>query len=178
MGDLDATTADEQQYRAPELLTSDHDISDFDCGEASLNDWLTRRALRNQQSGATRTYVACQGMKVIAFYSLCTSSIAHAKASGKLRRNMPDPIPVMLLGRLAVDTRHHKQGIGKGLLKDALLRTLQAADIAGIRAIKVSVLNERAREFYKRFGFHPSPIDDDLLFITLGEVRHNPVTST
>jgi len=178
VAEVDATTADKQQYRAPELLTSDHDIFDFDCGQAGLDEWLVRRALRNQQSGATRTYVVCQGMKVIAYYSLCTSSITHLKASGKLRRNMPDPIPVMLLGRLAVDSRHHQQGIGKGLLKDAVLRTLQAADIAGIRAIKVTALNVRARDFYKRFGFRTSPIDDDLLFITLEEARYSLVATT
>lgn len=164
---MKAQTADEQQYDAPELLTSDHDVSEFDCGEASLNDWLHRRALKNQERGGTRTYVVCAGMKVLAYYSLAANAVRREVASSKVSRNMPDPIPVTLLGRLAVDRRYQERGFGKGMLKDAVLRTLQAADKIGIRAIMVHALNEDAKRYYQRRGFHESPIDPMMLFITL-----------
>src|ERR1700731_3342070 len=118
---------DEERLSAPEKLRADHDLSGFDCGEPSLDDWLRRRALNNEASGASRTYVVCAGRKVVGYYTLAAGAIAHTHAPGRIRRNMPNPIPVVILGRLAVDKTSHGKGVGTGLLRDAVLRTLQAA---------------------------------------------------
>jgi GNAT superfamily N-acetyltransferase len=142
----------------PSPLSDTHDCTQFDSGSPQLDTWLRERALRNQGTGASRTYVACEEARVVAFYSLATGAVAHREAPGKLKRNMPDPIPVMVLGRLAVDREFQGRGLGKALLKDAILRTLQAADIAGIRAILVHAKDDNAQRFYQRFGFLASPI--------------------
>jgi GNAT superfamily N-acetyltransferase len=155
--------------RAPERLTPEHDLTDFGCGEAGLDEWLRRRALSNQESGASRTYVVCAGAKVIGYYALAVGAIAHRDAHGKVKRNMPDPVPVMVLGRLAIHRDYQGQGFGAALLRDAILRTLQAAQIAGIRAILVHAISEPAGKFYEKFGFHPSPVDPMILMITMEE---------
>ena len=158
--------------RAPELLTSVHQLDAFCCGEAELDEFLPKRALKNQEMGASRTYVVCEGPhRVVAYYSLAVGSVSHAAVTGKFKRNMPDPIPIMVLGRLAVDQSAQGLGIGKGLLKDCILRTLQAAEIAGIKAILVHAISEKAREFYERYGFSPSPVDSMTLLITLKEAE-------
>ena len=157
---------------APAPLTAVHDISDFFCGEPSLDDWLRQRALKNETSGATRTYVVRSGNDVVGYYSLAVGSIEHQFAPGNIKRNMPRPIPVMILARLAVDRRHAGQSIGTGMLRDALLRTLQAADIAGIRALLVHALNEKAAAFYRERGFAASPFDPLVLFLVLNHVRN------
>ena len=154
---------------APENLRADHDLSEFTCGEPSLNDWLRRRAFRNEASGASRTYVVCVGQRVVGYYALAVGAVAHAGAPGGVRRNMPDPVPVMVIGRLAVDEGFQGLGIGPGLLRDAALRTLQAAEIAGIRAILVHAISERARRFYVDCGFIASPTDLMTLMIALTE---------
>jgi GNAT superfamily N-acetyltransferase len=156
---------------APAPLTAAHDISDFFCEEASLDDWLRQRALKNETSDATRTYVVCSGNDVVGYSSLAVGSIEHRFAPGNIRRNMPQPIPTMILARLAVDRRHAGQNIGTGMLRDALLRTLQAADIAGIRALLVHALNEKAAAFYRERGFAASPFDPLVLFLALDHVR-------
>src|ERR1700722_1403283 len=120
---------------APEKLRADHDLSQFKCGESALDDWLRRRALQNEESGASRTYVVCMGSRVVAYHALAVGAVENANAPGRVRRNMPEPIPVLIIGRLAVNQEFHGRGLGQGLLRDAVLRTLQAADIAGIRAI-------------------------------------------
>ena len=170
MGELGGGV-DDQRYRAPEPLTSDHDFAGFDCGEAALNAWLKTRALRNQAQGASRTYVLCAGYEAIGYYSLTVGSIQHEAAIGKVRRNMPDPVPAMLLGRLAIDRNHQGRRLAKGLLKDAVLRTLRAADIAGIRTLFVHVISEEATRFYTRYGFRPSPTHPMMLMITLADAR-------
>lgn len=157
---------------APAPLTAAHDISDFSCGESSLDDWLRQRALKNETSGATRTYVVCSGSDVVGYYSLAVGSIEHQFAPGNIKRNMPQPIPTMILARLAVDRRHAGQNIGTGMLRDALLRTLQAADIAGIRALLVHALNEKAAAFYRERGFTASPFDPLVLFLALDHIKH------
>jgi len=157
--------------RAPEPLTSTHDLSTFDCGAPELDNWLRQRALRNEEGGASRTYVACVGGQVIGFYGLATGAISHTHASGRVRRNMPDPIPVMVLGRLAVDRNWHEQGIGRALLRDAMLRTIQAADLAGIRAILVHAKSLEAKAFYENCGLHSSPAEPLTLMVTIAEVR-------
>ena len=157
--------------KAPEKLSAGHDLSEFQCGEPALDNWLRRRALQNEESGASRTYVLCVGDRVVGYYALAAGAIAHASAPGRIRRNMPDPVPVMVIGRLAVDQSLQGQAIGPALLRDAVLRTLQAAEIAGIRAILVHAISERAKRFYEKSGFIPSPLDPMTLMITVAEAR-------
>ncbi|HKO06833.1 MAG TPA: GNAT family N-acetyltransferase [Alphaproteobacteria bacterium] len=157
--------------RAPEPLTSSHDLSAFDCGAPELNSWLRQRALKNEESGASRTYVVCVGQRVVGFYCLANGAITHAQASGKVRRNMPDPIPVMVIGRLAVDLGWHKKGMGRALLRDAVLRTVQAAELAGIRAMLVHAKSEQAKAFYESWGLHSSPVEPMTLMIPIVEAR-------
>jgi|SRR5436853_289981 len=159
----------EPSLSPPEKLNASHDLSQFGCGEPLLDDWLRQRALKNDESGASRTYVVCAGEKVVGYYALAVGAVAHAVAPGRVRRNMPDPIPVMMMGRLAVDKNYQRRGIGPALLRDAILRTLQAADIAGIRAILVHAISERARQFYEDCGFIASPMDPLTLMITVAE---------
>ena len=131
----------------------------FCCGQLILDDWLKKRALKNERAGASRTYVVCNGNEVIAYYALTVGHVAHEFSPSSVKRNMPDPIPVMLLGRLAIDQRYQGQGLGLALLRDAVLRTLNAASIAGIKALLVHALGEKAKGFYVAAGFLPSPID-------------------
>ena len=111
----------------PALITSDHDLADFDSGESSLDDWLRRRALRNRLTGASRCFVVCIAASVVGYYSLSAGAIGHEAAPKAMRRNMPDPLPVLLLGRLAVDRRYHNRGIGQALLRDAMRRAAHVA---------------------------------------------------
>lgn len=153
---------------APQPLVASHVISEFDCGEASLDDWLKRRALINQVSGASRTFVVTdQDNRVCGYYALAAGAVAHQLATGSLRRNMPDPIPVLILARLAVD--HRAQGIklGAGLLRDAVNRAESVAQNAGVRALVVHALNEKARAFYEYYGFSVSPIHPLTLMLRL-----------
>jgi GNAT superfamily N-acetyltransferase len=154
---------------APERLSVAHDLSGFDSSEPVLDDWLRRRAAQNEASGASRTYVISSGNRVVGYYSLAVGAVAHADVPGRIRRNMPDPVPMMILGRLAVDKGFQGKGIGAGLLRDAILRTLQAAEIAGIRALLVHALNERAKRFYEGYGFVASPVEPMTVMITLIE---------
>lgn len=143
---------------APEPLAGHHQLASFECGESSLDDWLKRRASKNQANGSSRTYVVCEDSAVIGYYCLAAGAIGHSQAPGALRRNRPDPIPVLVLGRLAIHKSHHQKGIGTALLQDAILRAIQAAEIAGITALLVHALSEQARRFYRSRGFIESPI--------------------
>lgn len=154
----------------PVPLGDDHDLSMFDCGEPSLNGWLARRARANQTGGASRTFVVCRDGFVVGYYCLAAGAVVAAAAPGRVRRNMPDPIPMAVLGRLAVDRSLQGQGLGKAPLRDALLRTLQAAEAIGVRGILVQALGEEARRFYLACGFVASPGDPMLLMATLGDV--------
>ena len=154
---------------APERLSPEHDVPAFDSGEPVLDDWLRRRALPNEASGASRTYVVCAGKRVVGYYTLAVGAVTHVRAPGRVRRNMPDPVPVMVLGRLAVDREFQGQGIGAGLLRDGVVRTVQAATIAGIRAILVHAKTEDARRFYERYGFVASPVEPLTVMITVAE---------
>ena len=158
---------------APEHLTADHDVSAFDSGTPELDNWLKRRAHANEALGTSRTYVVTAGGHVVAFYSLANGAVAHKDVSAKTRRNMPDPIPVMVLARLAVDSAYQKQGLGSALLKDALLRTIAAAQIAGIRAVLLHAMSDDAKRFYARAGFHACPVDPMMMMLTLAEVEKN-----
>ena len=167
--------SDDQDLSAPEKLRPDHDLSSFDSGAPLLDDWLRRRALRNQEGGASRTYVICAGKRVVGYYALAAGAVAEAEATGRTRRNMPDPVPVMVIGRLAIDSGYQGRGLGRGLLRDAVLRTMQAADIAGIRAMLVHAMSEDAKRFYERCGFQPSPVDPMTLMITLRDAHQELV---
>lgn len=156
---------------APKHLNADHDLAAFDSGTPELDAWLKRRALGNEALGTSRTYVITAGGRVIAFYALANGAAAHNDVSAKTRRNMPDPIPVMMLARLAVDSAYQGQGLGTSLLKDALLRTLAAAQIAGIRAMLLHAMSEDAKRFYARAGFHECPVDSMMMMISLEEVE-------
>ena len=154
---------------APENLAPSHDLSEFDSGEPLLDDWLRRRARQNEASGASRTYVVSVGHRVIGYYTLAAGAVAHANAPGRIRRNMPEPVPVLVLGRLAVDKAFHGQGVGTGLLRDAVLRIVLAAEIVGIRAILVHAISETAKAFYEKYGFVSSPVDPLTVMITVAE---------
>lgn len=151
----------------PEPIASQHILIDFDCGVASLNDWLKKQAPKNEQSGVSRTFVVCNNLQVIGYYALAVGSVTRQEAPGKIKRAMPEPIPVMVLGRLAVDMRWQKHGIGSGLLKDSVLRTIKAAKHAGIRALVVHALSEEAIKFYLRHGFQESPLNHFTLMLPL-----------
>jgi len=153
--------------RPPEKLDPSHQLAEFSSGNASLDHWLKQRAWTNESNGASRTYVVCLGNTVVGYYCLANGAIAHITAPGKIKRNMPDPIPVMVIGRLAVDHRWQHQGIGKGLLKDAIMRTVAAAQIAGIRAIIVHAISPEAKAFYQQYGFCPSPQDPLVLMLKI-----------
>lgn len=156
---------------APEPLTANHATDVFDCGVGSLDHWLRQRALKNQLTGASRTFVACDGNRVLAYYALASSAVAAEVATGRLRRNMPDPIPVVVLGRLAIDQSAHGRGIGRALVRDACLRVIAAADVIGIRGMLVHALSPQARAFYEHVGFEPSPMEPMTLMSTLADVR-------
>jgi GNAT acetyltransferase-like protein len=155
----------------PEPLSPDHALDGFACGEASLDDWLKRRALKNQASGASRCFVVCDGDAVVGYYSLSAGGIHQEAAPKPLRRNMPDPLPVLLLGRLAIDRRRHNQGLGCALLRDAMLRSVHVASNAGVFAILVHALSEQAKRFYLSRGFVVSPLQPMTLMMTLATVR-------
>ena len=160
-----------EEIGAPEHLTAAHDISVFECGVANLTEWLKKRALLNEETGASRTYVVCSAGRVVGYYALASGGVALAKAPGRVRRNMPDPLPVMIVGRLAVDQSCQGRNIGRSLLRDAVLRTLQAAEIGGIRAILVHAISEEAKRFYERYGLAVSPVDPMTLMITVADAK-------
>lgn len=155
---------------SPQPLRAEHVRTAFCCGVGSMDNWLKQRAIKNQLTGASRTFVCCDDMKVMAYYSLASSAIMTNAAPGRFRRNMPDPIPVVILGRLAVDQALHEQGVGRALVRDAGLRVIQVAETIGIRGMLVHALSVEAREFYLRVGFEPSPLDPMMLMITLGNL--------
>jgi GNAT superfamily N-acetyltransferase len=155
----------------PEPLGTQHQIGDFNSGVASLDDWLKRRALANQASGAARTFVVCEANKIVGYYALASGAVSVAVAPGRFRRNMPDPIPVVVLARLAVDRAHQGCGLGRALVRDGARRVVHAADAIGIRGILVHAISGEAKAFYLGLGFDPSPIEPMTLMVTLADVR-------
>lgn len=154
-------------------LNAGHAVADFDCGRPALNAFLARHALANQMMGGAQTYLGlAEDERIAGYYSLAVGSVVHAEAPERLVKGLArHPIPVMILARLATATAWQGRGIGKGLLKDALLRTLQAADIAGIRALVVHAKDEPARAFYEHFGFTAWPDNALQLFMLLKDFR-------
>lgn len=155
---------------APMPLTEHHVTDGFSCGIDSLDQWLKRRSLKNQIQGASRTYVVCNETRVVAYYALASGAVTSTDATGRFRRNMPDPIPVVVLGRLAVDQALHGKGFGRSLVRDAGMRVIQAADAIGIRGMTVHALSDEDKRFYEKVGFEPSPLDPHLLMITLADL--------
>jgi len=153
-------------------LRHDHIVEGFDCGNEPLNRFLIRHALQSQLSSASQTYVLANGMRVIGYHTLVVGEVEHERAPERLKKGLARyPIPLMILARLAIRVDRQGQGLGAALLKDALLRTLQASDIAGIRAFAVHAKDEAARAFYKHFDFTASPSDPMHLFLLLKDVR-------
>jgi predicted N-acetyltransferase YhbS len=155
-----------------EKLSRSHAVDGFDCGQKSLNRFLERFAFPNQQANASQTYVALTDKEVVGFYTLTVGEVAYDDAPERLIKGLAKhPVPIMLLARLAVSTIWQGKGIGSGLLKDAMQRTLQAADIAGIRAFIVHAKDEKAQKFYAHFDFVPSPSDGLHMFILIKDLR-------
>lgn len=154
----------------PAPISVQHELVDFESGESSLDDWLKKRAFKNQASGPSRCFVLCNGNKVIGYYSLSAGAITHATAPKTMRRNMPNPLPVLLVGRLAIDKNYHNQGFGSALLRDAMIRAVGVASDAGVFAILVHALSEQAKRFYLSRGFVESPLQPMTLIMTLETV--------
>jgi GNAT superfamily N-acetyltransferase len=160
------------EVRRVEKLRRDHPVEGFDCGREELNRYLVRYAWQNQQAGAAQTYVGIAGEVVVGYHTLVVGQVILEDAPDRLKKGLAKhPIPIMLLARLAIDRRWQGRGVGKALLRDAMQRTLQAADIAGIRALAVHAKDEEARRFYEHFDFVPSPTDPMHLFVLLKDVR-------
>ena len=156
--------------QAPTPLTEAHRLEAFRCTEPALENWLKQRARRNQHDGASRCYVVCAGEDVVGYYALAAGAVSHAHAPGKVRRNMPEPIPVVVLGRLAVHADWTGCGIGAGLLKDAVLRALRLSQELGIRALLCHALHEDAKRFYLHHGFVESPIEPLTVMLNLAKL--------
>ena len=153
---------------APQSLAATHRLDGFNCGEPSLDGWLKRRALANHLSGASRTFVVADHDQCVrGYYALAAGAVSHQDAIGAVRRNMPDPIPVMVLARLAVDARAQGMKLGAALLRDAVVRVQSVAENAGVRALLVHALNERAKQFYEHYGFRESPVHPMIMMLPL-----------
>ncbi len=160
------------ESRRVEKLRRDHTLEGFDCGDEQLNKYLLRFAWPNQQAGAAQTYVGVVDNTIVGFHTLAVGQVMYDDAPQRLTKGLArHPVPIVLLARLAVDRRWQNQGVGKALLKDAMLRTLQAAEIAGVRALAVHAKDDAARRFYEHFDFVPSPSDPMHLFVLLKDVR-------
>lgn len=158
-------------YSAPRRISDADDVTSFSSGEPSLDDYLRKRALANHVQGGSRCFVTCRDGRVVGFYALASGSVAHADAPGRVRRNMTDPVPVILLSRLAVDRKEQGRGLGSHLLRDAIGRCVQAADSIGLRAILVHALHDEARAFYVHFDFEISPTDPLHLMLLMKDAR-------
>ena len=156
---------------APEPIDESHRCNSFSSGEASLDDWLIRRAFKNEVAGASRTFVICSDHRVVGFYCLAAGSVEHKAAPGSIRRNMPQPIPAIVLGRLGIDREWQGRRLGVFLLRDAILRSQAAAKHIGARVLLVHALSEDAKRFYLHFGFRPSPLNTGTLMLPLADVE-------
>jgi GNAT superfamily N-acetyltransferase len=163
--------AGEGGLTAPAPFAAEHELEEFDSGTPTLDEWLKRRARQNEASGASRTYVIAEGPRVVGYYGLAAGSVLHAAATGRVRRNMRDPVPVALLGRLAVDRGWQWRGLGAALLRDAVLRVIGAAGTIGVRALLVHAISDEAKAYYEHWGFRASATDPMTLMITIEEAK-------
>ncbi len=156
----------------PEPLGDQHQLALFECGDPELDGWLRQKALGNQRSGATRTFVVCrQGQEVVGFVSLASGGVEASLTPGCFRRNMPDPIPVVILARLAVDRSVQGKGLARSLVADACRRVLRASDQIGVRGLLVHAASKEARDLYLHLGFDPSPLDPMVLMLRLADLK-------
>lgn len=160
------------ELTAPQPLTTAHRLDEFSCGEPVLDDWLRRRAMSNQARGASRTFVVTDANgRVYGYYAMAAGAVSQQMATGGVRRNMPEPIPVMVLARLAVDHRAHGIKLGGALLQDAINRALVVSQNTGVRALLVHSLDDRAKSFYEHYGFEASPSDPMTLMLRLSSAK-------
>lgn len=159
------------RYARPEPLRANHQLSGFDCGDIALNEWLLERAVDNEGRGASRSYVVVREERVVGYYCLAAAAVPRADATGKARRNMPEPVPAMLLGRLAVDRAEQTSGLGRHLVRDAILRSISAAEIVGARILIAHAASARARDFYLGLGFAESPTDPMHVMIVMADAK-------
>lgn len=176
MGVVEPLTTGRAPYNRPRPISDDDDVQAFDCGKQALNDFLTQKALKNEGK-ASRTYVVCSASgedagKVVAYSSLAAGAVAHGQVPGWAKRNMPNPIPVFVLGRLAVDSRHQGKGLGSALLKEAMQRTLEASRQIGARALIVHAIDDEAINFYVGYGFQRFPTDSRTLLLPIETVAN------
>jgi GNAT superfamily N-acetyltransferase len=159
-------------YAGPQLLAGEHVLEGFDCGSGALNDWLVRRALRNQSSGTSRTWVVIdvETRQVVAFYASSTASVLRAAAPKKVGRNQPEEMPAILLARMGVDSRHQGRGLGAALLKHFMLKAIEVAQAVGVRVLLIHVKDESAKNFYEHYGFVASPLDPLVMMMLLTEL--------
>jgi len=161
-----------QPLESPVLLNATHRVDEFDCGSEALNIYLKRFAYMNNQNGSARTYVCLRGNNVAGYYTLAAGSVAKAESPTRVAKGLANhPVPVILLARLARDNKERGTGLGPSLLKDALVRIVQAADIIGVRAVLAHAKDEKAKEFYLLYGFEPSPIDSFHLLLLLKDIK-------
>lgn len=157
-------------FIGPELLTEHHVLDGFDCRDENLNDWLAGKAHRNQIEGSSRTWVVTTDGRVVAFYASSTAVVLRAEATKRAARNQPDPLPALLLGRLAVDGKLQGHGLGAALLKHFIVKSLEVAQITGVRVLLVHAKTAEVAAFYRRYGFEPSPIDDLTLMLLVKDI--------
>ena len=168
---MSSTDSKRRRLSNPEELNRHHDVSGFGCGRESLDDWLKNRALKSNASGDSRVFVVSDdALEVVGYYAISAGSVGRDDAVGKIKRNAPDPIPMALIGRLAVRNDLQGHGIGPALLRDAILRISQASQHIGVKGVLVHALDEEAARFYARMGFRPSPASDFHLMISLKDI--------
>jgi predicted N-acetyltransferase YhbS len=158
------------EFVGPELLGPEHSIEEFNCGDRTLVWWLTTKARHNQTESSSRTWVVTDGDRVIAFYASSTAVILRSAATKRAARNQPEPLPALLLGRLAVDVAYQRHGLGAALLKHFIVKSLEVAQLTGVRVLLVHAKDDEAVAFYARFGFEPSPIDELTLMLLVKDI--------
>lgn len=159
------------EYSPPVLLTPDHVVKGFACGKPALDHWIGKREKSNQESGTSRTWVVVDDSGVVVgYYASATGSLIRQQATSRVRKNQPEEIPAILLGRLAVDEKHREAGLGSALLKHFILKSIEVAELVGVRILLVHAMDEDARSFYLHFDFEPSPMDDLTLMLLLSDV--------
>jgi GNAT superfamily N-acetyltransferase len=164
----------EEKLNPPQILSKEFDRTNFDCESEPLNDYLKKFAWQNQKKNSSRTYVATRGNQIIGYYTLAFGSVSFTDSPEEISAGLGKyPIPIILLARLAVDKNEKGKGLGVGLLKDAMLRAVQASEIAGLRAILVHAKDQNAKNFYEKFGFKSSPTNDFHLFLSIAEIKES-----
>lgn len=158
---------------APQRITRDHNVAGFSCGNDSLDQYLQRRALKCDAAGDAKVIVLpTENLEVLGYYTISAASVTHEKAVSKLKRNSPDPIPMALIGRFAIQTEMQGQGIGRALMRDAILRISQASDMIGIKGVLLHAINDDAKNFYTHLGFSESTIEDSLMMVRLVDIAY------